>query len=284
MPVENRPVDFLHDWVAEQIAGTRFAGSLVHLPITGSTNQVALEAAAAGARNGVWVADEQTAGRGRGGHTWHSAPGDGLYVSALVVPRIPLRFANRLPLAVGLAAQAAILKATSLHCQLRWPNDLMFDERKAGGILVESQVEGQAEPTQEAMLRFAVIGVGINLNHRGFPPQLARIATSLRIEQGRATVKVDREQVLAMLLRELDLELTALDAEVESTGQTAELLERFGALSGWASGKHVRVGADEAGNGGYTGWTRGLDRDGFLLVEDDFGTMRTVLSGGVRSA
>ena len=64
--------------------GTSFAGRVRHFPSVGSTNSLALEAAQAGAREGVWVADEQTAGRGRGGHAWHSAAGDGLYVSALV--------------------------------------------------------------------------------------------------------------------------------------------------------------------------------------------------------
>ena len=66
------------------VAGTRFAGQVRHFPSVLSTNSLALEAAQAGERSGVWVAEEQTAGRGRGGHTWHSAAGDGLYVSAMV--------------------------------------------------------------------------------------------------------------------------------------------------------------------------------------------------------
>ena len=86
------------------IAGTEFAGCVMHFPSVGSTNALAMEAAQAGARGGVWVADEQTAGRGRGGHQWHSAAGDGLYVSALVTPALPMTTALWISLATGLAA------------------------------------------------------------------------------------------------------------------------------------------------------------------------------------
>jgi BirA family biotin operon repressor/biotin-[acetyl-CoA-carboxylase] ligase len=253
--------------IESSIAGTRFSGHIIHLRSAGSTNQVALEAAAAGARSGVWIADEQTAGRGRGGHHWHSAPGDGIYVSALVTPRVPLSQAMRIPLATGLAAQAAIFETTGLEVDIRWPNDLMFGVKKCGGILVESVSESVAD----AALRYAVIGVGINLNHLRFPPDLARLATSLALEGERT---YPREPLLAALLIHLDRELSALDLAGD------QLLRRFTASSSWVSGKRVSV--DEGG--GYTGWTRGLDSNGFLRVEDDQGTMRTVLSGGVRSA
>jgi len=256
--------------VEAEIRGTRFSGQVQHFASVGSTNQLALEAAQSGiqsgATGGVWVADEQTAGRGRGGHHWHSTPGDGLYVSALVTPRIVLNEAAKIPLAVGLACQAAIVEVTGLHPDIRWPNDLMFAERKCGGILVESASE-RAEPK----LRYAVIGIGINVNHARFPDVLRRLATSLRLESERT---FEREPLLGALLRNLDRELALLDAG------DADLLERFAQSSGWVRGKRVSV--DEGG--GYTGRTRGLDSNGFLMVEDDAGTMHTVLSGGVRSA
>src|SRR6185437_12027151 len=115
-------------------------GPVAWLPVTGSTNQLALEAAQAGARRGIWIADEQTAGRGRGGHSWHSTRGDGLYLSVLVTPELPLDRALWLSLATGLAAQQAILAATGIRIDLRWPNDLLCGSRKLGGILVESSV------------------------------------------------------------------------------------------------------------------------------------------------
>ena len=255
--------------VERQIAGTAFAGRILHFPSVGSTNALALQAAQAGARGGVWVADEQTAGRGRGGHTWHSAAGDGLYVSVLIAPHrpisipIPMPRALWLSLAAGLAAQAAIHETTGLAPDIRWPNDLLLHRRKCGGILVETAVEGE-------MLRYAVIGIGINVSHAAFPAEIESLATSLRIETGSP---VSRESLLAALLRSLDSEIRLLEQE-DASG----LLERFTAASTWVRGKRVRV--DEAG--GYTGQTAGLDARGFLRIQGDDGAVHTVLSGGVR--
>jgi len=244
------------------IAGTKFAGRIMYFPSVESTNTLALEAAQAGAKSGVYVADEQTAGRGRGGHAWHSIAGDGLYVSALVTAPIPVSMAMLLPLVTGLAAQAAIVEATDLQSDIRWPNDLLLNGRKCGGILVET-----AANASDAMLRYAVIGIGINTNHESFPPEIASLATSLRMESGTA---VSRERLLIHLL-------CALEKEIRQLGEDG-LLERFAAASTWVKGKRVHVDED----GGYTGVTDGLDSRGFLRVAGDDGTIHTVLSGGVR--
>lgn len=256
------------DAVDAGIAGTVFAGRMLHLPSVGSTNALALEAAQAGARAGVWVADEQTAGRGRGGHGWHSAAGDGLYVSALVAPPLPIAMALWLSLATGLAVRAAVREVTGMTVDIRWPNDLLLNRRKCGGILVETAVEG-------TMLRYAVIGIGINVNHAAFPAELEALATSLRMESGGL---VSREALLTALLRALDEEIALLVQENRGEIAGAGLLERFAAASSWVRGKRVRV---EEG-GGYTGVTNGLDGRGFLQVDGDDGVVHTVLSGGVR--
>ena len=254
--------------IRSALTGTRFASHLQHFGSIPSTNTALLEAAANGAPEGtVYIADEQTAGRGRGGHTWHSAPADGLYLSALVKPSLQLRDALLLSLATGLAAQAAIRSTTSLSIDLRWPNDLLLDGHKLGGILAETAVESGAA----ASLRYAVIGIGINLNHASFPPELATLATSLRLATGQLQ---SRTALLIALLRALDFELTQLEA------QHPDLLARFTAASTWVRGKPVHVPEQ----GGYTGLTAGLDNRGFLLVTTGDGTTRTVLSGGVREA
>jgi BirA family biotin operon repressor/biotin-[acetyl-CoA-carboxylase] ligase len=250
------------------IAGTAFAGRVQHFPSVGSTNALALEAAQAGTRVGVWVADEQTAGRGRGGHGWHSAAGDGLYVSALIAPPLPMTMALWLSLATGLAARAAILEVTGMTVDIRWPNDLLLYQRKCGGILVETAVDG-------AVLRYAVIGIGINVNHAGFPAELEALATSLRMESGGM---VSREALLGALLRALDKEISLLVQEHRGEIAGTSLLERFAEASSWVRGKRVKV---EEG-GGYTGVTNGLDGRGFLQVDGDDGVVHTVLSGGVR--
>jgi len=245
------------------LAGTRLDGQVTHLPTTGSTNTLAIEAALAGAAEGaVWVADEQTAGRGRGGHGWHSAAGEGLYVSVLLRPKLALAEALWLSLATGLAVQSAVEETTGVKPDIRWPNDMILNGKKFGGILAETSASADT-------LRYAVIGIGLNVQHAAFPPELSEIATSLRLETGREWA---REALLSALLRALDREIGLLEA----TGDG--LLERFTAASSWVQGKAVRVGEED----GYTGMTAGLDARGFLLVRAVDGSLRTVLSGGVR--
>jgi BirA family biotin operon repressor/biotin-[acetyl-CoA-carboxylase] ligase len=251
--------------VNRTLTGTRFAHRLQHFTSVGSTNSLLLAAASDGAPEGtVYVADEQTAGRGRGAHEWHSPAGDGLYVSVLIRAQLPIAEALWISLATGLAAQRAVRETASLDIDIRWPNDLLIGRKKCGGILVETSVEGSA-------LRSAVIGIGINVNHSQLPPELAELATSLRIESGRTH---RREPLLIDLLRALDLELTYLE------DGASNLLERFTAASTSVHGKRVQV----AEAGGYTGTTDGLDAHGFLQVIEDNGARHTVLSGGVREA
>jgi BirA family biotin operon repressor/biotin-[acetyl-CoA-carboxylase] ligase len=259
--------------VCAALVGTRFATHLHHFATVSSTNTLLLDAAAKGAPEGtVYVADEQTAGRGRGGHSWHSAPGDGLYLSALIKPSLRLREALWLSLATGLAAQHAIHTTACITPDLRWPNDLLVSQQKVGGILVETA----AGSGQDAPLHYAVIGIGINVNHESLPLDLYPLATSLRLVSGKLQ---DAQTLLIALLRSLDHELTRL--EQSASGDKSEekpLLERFADASTWVHGR--RVGVLE--QGGYTGTTAGLDSRGFLLVDCDDGTRRTVLSGGVR--
>jgi BirA family biotin operon repressor/biotin-[acetyl-CoA-carboxylase] ligase len=178
-------------------------------------------------------------------------------------------------LSTGLAAKRAIEEAAGLDADIRWPNDLLLNEKKCAGILVETAVNSPTTPEAEAMLRYAVIGVGINLNHQYFPGEIASLATSLRMEAGRV---ISRESILIALLRSLQVELSLLVDGTSGSVNANEVLERFSQASSWVRGKRVRV--EE--NGGYTGITAGLDASGFLLVDSDDGVQRTVLSGGVR--
>jgi len=249
------------------LVGTRFAGKLQHFASIDSTNTQLLAAATDGAPEGtVYLADEQTAGRGRGGHSWHSASGEGLYLSALVKPSLRLLDALHLSLATGLAASDAVREIAGVMLDIRWPNDLLVGEKKLGGILVETAVD----PGPDPLLRYAVIGIGINVHHSGFPLELVALATSLALE---TKLSLSRGTLVLSLLRALDRELTRLEDLSHS-----DVLERFTNTSTWVRGKRVHVPEQ----GGYTGTTAGLDSRGFLLVTLDDGTQRTVLSGGVR--
>lgn len=262
------------------LAGSVFRDKLHFSPLTDSTNSDALDAARSAAPHGsVYFADEQWAGRGRGGHEWRSAAGEGLYVSVLLRPSVPAARLPLLPLAAGLAAAQAIRSAAGLTVDLRWPNDLLLDGKKLGGILVETAVE----PGDDPQLRYAVIGIGINVHQRAFPPELAALATSLDLENDSLTTY--RTPLAIALLRALDMELTSMElTSMELThlesgpAHAGSLLGRFAEHSSWVSGKRVHVPEQQ----GYTGTTAGLDSRGFLLVDADDGTRRTVLSGGVR--
>ncbi len=225
-----------------------------------STMHEATALAAAGCPSGTTVvAEEQTAGQGRHGHSWHSEPGAGLYFT--VVLRLPLA-PDSLPvltLALGLAAAESIARATELHPDLRWPNDIMLGGKKTAGILVQL-VDGAA-----------IAGIGINVNHPVFPAEIAHEATSLRIESGKIQ---SREELLATLLPAIDSFGRML---VE--GGRAAILDQFTRRSSYALGKRVCV---DMPGGMVTGTTAGLDEAGFLKLRADDGSESLILAGGVR--
>jgi BirA family biotin operon repressor/biotin-[acetyl-CoA-carboxylase] ligase len=275
--------------VESAIAETLFAGHLHHLASTPSTNEVATKAALAGSRIGVWIADEQTAGRGRGGNTWHSPAGPkdapaALYMTALAAPPIPMQTALALSLRVAIAAQSAICSVFGFQrpaeIDVRWPNDLLLNGKKVGGILIDT-ASNPATPTRPATLRYAVIGIGINVNQTAFPRELDPIATSILRESftrsGEDSTKCLRREPLATAI------LVALDAELRalSTDNLQPATDNLSLYSSWLQGKRVRVEARD-GVPSYTGTTAGLNPQGFLLVAGDDGQLHTVLSGGLR--
>ncbi len=275
--------------VEQAILGTEFSGYLKHFPSVASTNDLALEAAQAGARHGVWIADEQTAGRGRGGHTWHSAPGHGLYMTSLISPPIPMQSAQRLSLKVAIAVQTAIVSVTNFRrpdqIDIRWPNDLLLNGKKVGGILIETAAQpATASSTTPAfsptMLRYAVIGVGVNCNHTSFPPELDASATSLRRELSDKNAVVRREPLAAAILVALDEEIRLMIRGFRGANNRRD--RDISEYSSWITGKRVRVEPRPGSPASYTGTTAGLDPNGFLLVRTDDGQLHTVLSGGLR--
>jgi BirA family transcriptional regulator, biotin operon repressor / biotin---[acetyl-CoA-carboxylase] ligase len=246
--------------------GTIFEGNLHFLSVTDSTNNDALVAAREGAPHGsVYFADAQRSGRGRGDHAWHSAAGEGLYVSVLLRPQIPTARLPLLPLAAGLAVAAAIQAACGITVDLRWPNDVLIGPRKACGILVEASTEG-------SQVVYAVVGIGINVHQRSFDPELSTPATSLDLEAGR---RVSRQLLLVSLLESLEREAVGLgDAAAKET-----IPARVEQASTWIRGHSVEVHGPQA----CTGVTAGLDENGFLLVRTA-GGMVTVQTGGIRTA
>jgi len=247
------------------LRGTIFASDLHHFYKIGSTNTAAMTAAADGAAEGsVFLAEEQTAGRGRGANSWQSPRSTGIYCSVILRPKLPPSDVLVLSLAAGLAVQAAIQQVDSrVRADLKWPNDVLIDGKKVCGILTEMNAEA-------TRVRYLVVGMGINVNQAGFPKDL--LATSLRLITGSEWSRVE---VVGALLKSLDREYSRL---VEDPGAREAILTRFAENSSWVVGKSVRI---EENGSAFEGTTEGLDDRGFLRVRTTQG-MQTVLSGTVR--
>ena len=248
------------------LRGTIFSEHIHHYYRAGSTSTIAMEAAAAGASGGsVFLAEEQTAGRGRVNNQWHSAESAGIYCSVIVRPQLPPSEVLVLSLAGGLAVRAAVREIDSrLVPDLKWPNDVLVEGKKFCGILTEMNAEA-------TRVRHIVIGIGINVNQAEFPGDLQQTATSLRIATGRKWSRVD---LCAALLKSLDREYQNLTSNPDAHN---DILRRFEEQSSMVRGKPVRV--EE--NGGFEGVTEGLDPRGFLQVRNGDG-LRVVYSGTVR--
>jgi BirA family biotin operon repressor/biotin-[acetyl-CoA-carboxylase] ligase len=221
-----------------------------------STNDVARELAREGAAQGtVVVAEAQTRGRGTKGRSWHSPLGLGLYASFILRPDdspsarslFPL-----LPLIVGLAASDAIFDAAGVRAKLKWPNDLVSGKRKLGGILVESATRGEIP-------KFAVAGIGINVNHEesDFPEELKGTATSLRVITGHP---VDKERLLEHLCRSLESWYNS------PTRGRVSVIKVFEDRMAFSPGDRIRL---QTHRQGLSGIYRGLTPEGGLLVEQD---------------
>jgi BirA family transcriptional regulator, biotin operon repressor / biotin---[acetyl-CoA-carboxylase] ligase len=246
------------------LSGTIF-DQVHHFYKIGSTNSAAMAAAAEGAPEGsVFIAEEQTSGRGRGANVWHSARSTGIYCSVILRPALPPSEVLVLSLAAGLAVQAAIEHVDSrVTPDLKWPNDVLIEGKKVCGILTEMNAEA-------TRVRYIVVGIGINVNQASFPKELA--AASLRMITGSEWSRVE---LAGALLQALDREYRQLR---EQNNARASILQRFAERSSWIRGKQVRI---EENGSTFEGTTEGLDERGFLLVRNTQG-LQTVLSGTVR--
>jgi BirA family biotin operon repressor/biotin-[acetyl-CoA-carboxylase] ligase len=226
----------------------------------GSTMTEASRLAEAGAPSGSVVgAEEQTAGQGRHGRSWHSEAGSGLYVSIVLRRRFTPTALPVVTLALGLAVREAILKTADLACDLRWPNDVLIESKKCAGIL--TTLESSA----------IIAGIGINVNHSSFPEGLRSIATSLRIASGHVH---SRERLLLSLLASVDTYCDLLEAKGRGP-----VIETFAGASSYVSGRRVCVDQDGSL---LRGTTEGLNDSGFLVLRGDDGAKNVILAGGVR--
>ena len=206
----------------------------------------------------LFVAEKQTAGKGRQGRVWTSPPGENIYMSLLLwKPEIRALSASQLTLVMGLSVAQGMEALTGRKAGIKWPNDVVFSGKKICGILTEMRV-------QEGKPEYIVIGAGINVNQTEFPPELQDKAASVFLETGK---KADRTLGIARVmecfeknyrkfLRTEDLSLLKEDYEslLLNKDRQVRIIEKKG---------------------------RGINDQGELLVEDSYGNLKEILSGEV---
>jgi BirA family biotin operon repressor/biotin-[acetyl-CoA-carboxylase] ligase len=267
------------EFVRRELRGERFE-AVTWVSETGSTNSDAMALARDGAAEGtVVVADHQSAGRGRGGRTWEAPPKASLLVSVLLRP--PAAVAGLCAMAAGVAMADAVSSVTGVTAGLKWPNDLVVDDRKLAGILAEAdwpagstESGGWRAPAPDERL-VVVVGIGVNVNWPAdLPDDLAEIAVALNHLAGH---DVDRPELLIAFLRDLGALYGEMARSGPSSGSPAVLAawkERSATL-----GRRVRV---DLGTDDVEGTAVDITADGHLVVEPDDGTAsRTFAVGDV---
>jgi BirA family biotin operon repressor/biotin-[acetyl-CoA-carboxylase] ligase len=238
---------------------TSFIGQEVSCyPSLPSTNDMAKGKARQGAKEGaVIIAGEQTAGRGRMGRGWLSPRGS-IAFSIILYP--PLAYLPSLIMVASLAVANAIEQVTGLKAQLKWPNDVLVNNKKVCGILIESDVRG-------GRVDYAVMGIGLNANINPAQfPQIAPFATSLSRELGR---DISRRELIRSLLIEAERLYLALPGD----WVFRQWRDRLSTL-----GKRVRVSSGEAT---YTGIAESVANDGSLLLRQPDGNLVKIVAGDV---
>lgn len=245
--------------------------NILILQTVDSTNRVAREMADSGTPHGfAFLAENQTAGRGRLGKTWLSPPGKGLYCTIVVRPELDIQEYSRITLTAGLAVSLILEEFCRLDVQLKWPNDIYIAGRKCGGILVETS---SLQNSPDAC--FALVGIGLNVNGMidEFPEELRKTATSLFAESA-------KEYDIFSLFLAIRDRLLHLVSQLVAEG-FEEILEQWqkrDMLSGkWMS--WVTPGGSVV-----YGKSLGVDNKGVLLIQDSSGKRHEVLSGDLSLA
>ena len=248
--------------IADQIH-TKWAGKTVHFAReTDSTNLWIKRLAKEGASEGTLaLAEFQSAGRGRLGRSWEVPEGTSVMMSILLRPKFEPQYAPTLTLVMGMAVAKAV-KNLGFDVSIKWPNDVVVSHNKICGILTEMGV-------RDGKIDYAVIGVGINVNIREFPEEMADKATSLYLESGK---EFDRSQIPGLVMEAFEEYYEKFAATCDLSG----LKEEYESILANYN-QPVRVLAKEP----YEGVARGITDGGELLVEKTDGTIVAVSAGEV---
>jgi BirA family biotin operon repressor/biotin-[acetyl-CoA-carboxylase] ligase len=240
----------------------KFGQKIFSFKTIDSTNNCARALAGCWAEEGTLVvAEEQTEGRGRLGRAWLASPNENLTFSLILRPELPAEALNLLPLYAAVAVAEAVEKSTGIAVECKWPNDLLIQNKKVAGILLEGSLKEDA-------VEYVVIGIGLNVNQMIFPSDFAGRATSLRLASG---AEIDRAGLLRSILRSLESHYLTIMKRGFSV-----------ILPLWLSrtrmiNKNITVTQDGAT---LSGVVTGLSPEGALILKTN-GTEKTLYAGDV---
>lgn len=238
------------------------AKTLIYLPIVDSTNQEIKRIASLHPHGTVIVAEHQTSGKGRLGRAWASPKGTGLWLSILLKPEIAPNQISGITLVCGLGVCKAIRKYTELNALIKWPNDIIIDNKKICGILTEMTAEADR-------INYAVTGIGINVNTTEFDNEIKHKATSLSIE---ANTVINRAELFKEIMFSLEKEFDHYFSNPDGA-----VSEEYTSLCATIN-REVTV---KRGNSTFKGKAIGVESTGDLIIELADGTSVKVSSGEV---
>lgn len=257
--------DILNEYEIASRMQTKWIGKkVVFLKKTGSTNVEARMMAEEGLEHGALVvADTQYGGKGRRGRNWHSPQGTSIAMSLVLKPRLEAEYASMLTLVQAMAVAKAVEEISGLDAKIKWPNDILVNEKKVCGILTEMNLEMME-------ISSIIIGTGINVNQDAFPEEIAEIATSLKIEKKRSQSRADLIERICELFEEYFEKF--MDTK-DLSGILEEYNERL-----ISRGRKVKV-LDPKGE--FTGEALGVNALGELQVRKEDGEIVSVYAGEV---
>ena len=257
--------DILSKHEIESRLQTKWAGrEVIFLKETGSTNVEAKKLAEQGLKHGTLVvADYQSGGKGRRGRSWHSPKGTSIAMSFILKPDMEAEYASMLTLVQAMAIAKAIEEVCGLETKIKWPNDVLVNEKKVCGILTEMNLEMME-------ISSIIIGMGINVNQESFPADISEIATSLKIEKKRTLSRIDIIERVCELFEEY-YEMFM------QTKDLTEFLEEYNAHL-ISKGRKVKV-LDPKGE--FIAETLGINAKGELVVKNSQEEIINVYAGEV---
>lgn len=244
----------------------RFGQYVFDLKSTESTNLIAAKLAEEGEPEGTLViADQQTGGKGRRGRTWFSPAGTGIWMSLILRPDLPMAQAPQLTLVAAVAVSLALTDIVGQKAGIKWPNDILFDNRKVCGILTEMNMESEE-------IKSVIVGIGVNVNQElhDFPFDLQERAASLRMVAGQ---RLQRAAAVQRILEQFEV-LYDLFLQEGGFAPIRELWKRQSVTIG----KQVVA---QTPRGVFAGIAVDIDDMGALILRDEQGQLQKIFSADI---